>query len=138
MWQKALLSGAEWISITSFNECHEGTQIEPATIPATQESGFRYFSYEGAYGLRGDRAPFAYLDRTHYWVQKFTEKYNPERTVCGRILTGWDFEEAAHCSDWCGEYTVTRDFQNVYYVLPGFDPQTISWTTNWLVAGRRN
>ncbi len=50
------------IGVTSFNEWHEGTQIEPAvskTIP-----GYRYEDY-------GDRPADYYLTRTRYWSDKF-------------------------------------------------------------------
>ncbi len=42
MYLKAIESGARYISITSFNEWHEGTQIEPA-IPMKTEK-FNYFN----------------------------------------------------------------------------------------------
>ena len=69
LWQAAIASGSEWITITSFNEWHEGTQIEPA-IPKSTEK-YIYDDYESAYGLSGNTAEFAYLTRTHYWVNKF-------------------------------------------------------------------
>ncbi|UCH25813.1 MAG: hypothetical protein JSV66_18125, partial [Trueperaceae bacterium] len=66
LWSRAIASGSEWISITSFNEWHEGTQIEPA-VPK-QILGYEYESYEGAYGLSGENAEHAYLTRTRFWV----------------------------------------------------------------------
>ncbi|MFB7494460.1 glycoside hydrolase family 99 protein [Streptomyces sp. NPDC056161] len=73
-WEYALASGHEdavpdWVSITSFNEWHEGTQIEPATADAP--GSLDYLSYEGAYGRKGVHAQTAYLDRTAYWVARF-------------------------------------------------------------------
>jgi glycoprotein endo-alpha-1,2-mannosidase len=35
MWEHALISKTEVVSITSFNEWGEGTQIEPARVPGT-------------------------------------------------------------------------------------------------------
>jgi hypothetical protein len=70
MWQGALRSGADGVTITSYNEWHEGTQIEPAaTIPLS--AGFGYTGYSGAWGLSGPRALTAYLDRTAYWAARF-------------------------------------------------------------------
>ena len=69
MWRGALRSRADLITITSYNEWHEGTQIEPARAGI---SG--YESYEGAWGLSGRAAERAYLERTAYWVQRFTRR----------------------------------------------------------------
>ena len=64
MWSRAIAAGAEWVSITSFNEWHEGTQIEPAVTPA----GPPYADYDGAYGQTGSGAEGAYLVATATWV----------------------------------------------------------------------
>jgi hypothetical protein len=66
MWHAALAAGADRITITSFNEWQEGTQIEPA-IPL-RLGEYRYISYDGAWGLHGVAAENAYLDRTAYWA----------------------------------------------------------------------
>jgi hypothetical protein len=62
MWNAALRAGADVVTITSYNEWGEGTQIEPAG------RGGRYESYDGAYGLRGRAARRAYITRTAYWT----------------------------------------------------------------------
>jgi hypothetical protein len=59
-----------WVSITSFNEWHEGTMIEPAVW--NPPSGYGYSTYVGAYGSSGAASQTAYLDRTAYWVAQFT------------------------------------------------------------------
>ena len=69
MWRAALMSGADNITITSFNEWHEGTQIEPAK--PGRRGRYRYLSYDGAWGLHGVRAEYAYLNRTRYWSDVF-------------------------------------------------------------------
>lgn len=51
-----------FISISTFNEWHEGTQIAPA-IPK-QVEGVKYLDYE-------DRDPHWYLDRTRYWLERW-------------------------------------------------------------------
>jgi hypothetical protein len=61
-WRGALRAGADVVTITSYNEWHEGTQIEPARRTAG------YSSYDGAWGRRGPAAERAYLDRTAYWT----------------------------------------------------------------------
>jgi glycoprotein endo-alpha-1,2-mannosidase len=68
MWQAALATNPDWIGVVSFDEWHEGTQIEPARdySGATRT----YTGYEGAWGVTGAAAPDAYLSRTAYWVAK--------------------------------------------------------------------
>jgi hypothetical protein len=62
MWRAALSAGADIVTITSYNEWGEGTQIEPAGHRS------KYQSYDGAYGFHGRRAQRAYLRRTAYWA----------------------------------------------------------------------
>ena len=69
MWRHAIASGADAVTITSFNEWHEGTQIEPA-VPR-MKARYRYLSYDGAWGLHGAAATTAYLTRTRYWADVF-------------------------------------------------------------------
>jgi hypothetical protein len=70
MWRAAIAAKADLVTITSYNEWHEGTQIEPAA-PARRLGRYRYLSYDGAYGLHGLAAEFAYLIRTRYWSDVF-------------------------------------------------------------------
>ncbi|KRD77711.1 hypothetical protein ASE43_10325 [Lysobacter sp. Root983] len=63
MFGAAVDSGARWVSITSFNEWHEGTQLEPAR--AADRDG-RYFDY-------APLAPDHYLRRTRYWLSRFPQ-----------------------------------------------------------------
>jgi hypothetical protein len=67
MWRGAVKARADLVTITSYNEWHEGTQIEPARAA---RRGFQ--GYDGAWGLRGIAAERAYLDRTAYWARRFT------------------------------------------------------------------
>ncbi|HCT76321.1 MAG TPA: hypothetical protein DGT23_06975 [Micromonosporaceae bacterium] len=68
-WQNAIATNPEWISITSFNEWHEGSTIEPAS--ANPPGGHGYLTYQGAYGTTGAASETAYLTRTKYWVDRF-------------------------------------------------------------------
>jgi hypothetical protein len=67
-WTGAFASGADLISITSYNEWHEGTQVEPARA-GTCAGAYCYSSYEGAYGQTGAAAETAYLGRTAFWTE---------------------------------------------------------------------
>jgi glycoprotein endo-alpha-1,2-mannosidase len=67
MWSSALRAGADLVTITSYNEWAEGTQIEPASSRPTRPG---YLTYEGAWGLRGAAAEKAYLRRTAYWTRR--------------------------------------------------------------------
>jgi hypothetical protein len=70
MWRAAIAAHADRITITSYNEWHEGTQIEPAAASAWH-GRYRYYSYDGAWGLHGRAAGGAYLARTRYWSDVF-------------------------------------------------------------------
>jgi hypothetical protein len=65
LWTAALASSPDLVTITSFNEWGEGSQIEPAQ-PRTG-----YSCYDGAWGLTGAAAETAYLTRTAYWAGRF-------------------------------------------------------------------
>jgi glycoprotein endo-alpha-1,2-mannosidase len=73
-WNNALnpaTGGAPtWVSVTSFNEWHEGSILEPAQ--SNPPAGHGYLTFDGAYGKTGAAAETAYLDRTRYWVGRFT------------------------------------------------------------------
>jgi glucose/arabinose dehydrogenase/type 1 glutamine amidotransferase len=60
-----------WVSVTSFNEWHEGSTIEPAS--GNPPPGFGYQTFDGAYGRTGAAAETAYLERTAHWVAEFEE-----------------------------------------------------------------
>jgi glycoprotein endo-alpha-1,2-mannosidase len=69
MWSAAIRSGADGVTITSYNEWHEGTQIEPArTRTPRTAAAVSFESYDGAYGLHGLAAERAYLGRTAFWA----------------------------------------------------------------------
>jgi hypothetical protein len=72
MWSAAAAAAPDVVTITSYNEWHEGTQIEPA-----RAAGGAYESYDGAWGLRGAQAERAYLDRTTYWVGRLRGAASP-------------------------------------------------------------
>jgi glycoprotein endo-alpha-1,2-mannosidase len=65
LWTAALAAHPDLVSITSFNEWGEGTQIEPA------QARRGYAAYDGAWGLVGTSAQSAYLLRTTYWSARF-------------------------------------------------------------------
>jgi glycoprotein endo-alpha-1,2-mannosidase len=80
MWRAAIASRPDRITITSYNEWHEGTQIEPARRRGSTIYG-AYDSYEGAYGLEGKAAERAYLVRTAYWTATYRVAAAAERVL---------------------------------------------------------
>jgi hypothetical protein len=65
LWSAAIAADPDYVTITSYNEWGEGTQIEPAAV----HPGYR--SYQGAWGLTGVAASTAYLTRTAYWAARY-------------------------------------------------------------------
>ena len=80
MWAAAIHARADVVTITSYNEWHEGTQIEPAA-PSGRRGSYRYASYDGAFGRHGVDAERAYLDRTRYWAEVYRKalEQHPKR-----------------------------------------------------------
>lgn len=62
-FDSAMKAGPRILSITSFNEWHEGTQIEPAV--KKEVVGRSYLDY-------GTHGEMFYLNLTRLWVQKFS------------------------------------------------------------------
>jgi glycoprotein endo-alpha-1,2-mannosidase len=72
-WTAALDAGVEpaMVTITSFNEWHEGTQIEPAAVGATNGRGYTYDDYSPL-------PPDAYLTLTRQLADRFLATTWPE------------------------------------------------------------
>jgi hypothetical protein len=62
MWKTALGADPDLVTVTSYNEWQEGTQIEPARVATGKPS------YEGAWGKKGVAAQRAYLSATARWA----------------------------------------------------------------------
>lgn len=68
-WERVIAADADFVAIISFNEWHEGTQIEPAVpLRLIHEN---YLSYQGAYGKQGTAAEQSFLRRTARWIELF-------------------------------------------------------------------
>jgi len=72
-WESMFAIGIEpqMVVITTFNEWHEGTQIEPARSGATTSDGEDYLDY-------GDLGSEGYLKLTREWVDRFLSHEWPE------------------------------------------------------------
>ena len=64
MWRAAVRANSDLVTITSYNEWQEGTQIEPARDEVGRPS------YEGAWGKTGASAQYAYLAATAGWAAR--------------------------------------------------------------------
>ena len=65
-WSSALETRPRYVSVTSFNEWHEGTQIEAAS--PQQCEGFTYEDYGRKHGQN------RYLDLTRKWAEVMANK----------------------------------------------------------------
>jgi len=74
-WQSIFDSGSlyGYVSITSFNEWHEGSVIEPAT--SSPPAGINYLTFDGSWSKNGTEAEVSYLERTKFYVDKYTKLY---------------------------------------------------------------
>mmetsp|Transcript_20598 Transcript_20598/g.29549 ORF Transcript_20598/g.29549 Transcript_20598/m.29549 type:complete len:396 (-) Transcript_20598:163-1350(-) len=66
MWNAALQSAPQVVTITSYNEWGEGTQIEPARACSDSDSE-KYLDYS----ILGS---FGYVNKTSWWAKKFIEE----------------------------------------------------------------
>jgi serine/threonine protein kinase len=88
-WNSALDTGIEpqMVVITSFNQWHEGTQIEPAAPGFTTDQGFEYMDY-------GEFEPEIYLTMTNEWVNVIsTKEWPPVYRVQFRIKSTSDWTD---------------------------------------------
>lgn len=86
-WESALSVGVEpqIVTITSFNEWGEGTQIEPAAAGATNGGSYTYADY-------GPLPPEGYLDLTRLLVDDFLARTWPDTTrLRVRLVTTSDW-----------------------------------------------
>ena len=86
-WEAALGVGVEpaLVTITTFNEWHEGTQIEPAAVGATNGLGYTYEDY-------GSLGPEGYLTVTRQWGARFLATTWPDtHRVRIRLVTTSDW-----------------------------------------------
>ena len=67
-WEEALVAGPSFVSITSYNEWGEGTQIEPAREVLKSEG------YEKAYSNYGKGGPHLYINITEKYATTFRER----------------------------------------------------------------
>ncbi|MGH9069183.1 MAG: hypothetical protein ACRD0J_17100, partial [Acidimicrobiales bacterium] len=73
-WAGALEANPDQVSITSYDEWHEGSQIAPDQALCLT-SGFCYKTYDGAYGTTGPASAGAYLARTGHWTRLYGVRY---------------------------------------------------------------
>ncbi|MCJ7626737.1 MAG: hypothetical protein MUO76_24865 [Anaerolineaceae bacterium] len=74
-WERMFAVGIEpmLVAITTFNEWHEGTQIEPAASKVTTPNGYAYLDY-------GKLSPDGYLKLTREWSDRFLTYEWPSTT----------------------------------------------------------
>src|SRR5262249_41679660 len=71
-WTETLAADPKFVAIISFNEWHEGTQIEPA-IAVNNPATASYLNYGHPYGTQGTRGEEIYLRRTATWIDIFQQ-----------------------------------------------------------------
>lgn len=118
-WEAALGMGVEpaIVTITSFNEWHEGTQIEPAAVGVTNNLGYTYEDYDPL-------PPEGYLRLTREWVDQFLSRnWPPTYRIRIRLTT---------TSDW----TTFNLIDGGTWLRPSLVSASDEATDAWLDQGR--
>ena len=118
-WGAALGTGVEpaMITITSFNEWHEGTMIEPPQFEVDDHAGYSYEGFEGS-------PPEMYLYQTQDWIDRFLARTGP-RTYRMRI-------QITTTSDW----TTLDILENGRRIKPAWiRPERVSVSESAVAAG---
>jgi hypothetical protein len=77
MWAGAIAAAPEIVTITSYNEWHEGSQIEPAKPFCNPGTGQCYLNYTNDFGLPDPQAQQGYLNRTAGWSTAYRSTRTP-------------------------------------------------------------
>jgi hypothetical protein len=88
-WKAALGVGVEpqMVAVTTFNEWHEGTQIEPVAVGVESGFGYKYPDYGGL-------PPDGYLTKTKEWADIFLAMEWPKTTALRiRLMTTSDWTD---------------------------------------------
>lgn len=88
-WERMFAVGVEppLVAVTTFNEWHEGTQIEPAVAGASRPNGEAYLDY-------GALPPEGYLTKTREWAEVFLDYEWPQTAKLQlRMITTSDWTD---------------------------------------------
>jgi hypothetical protein len=77
MWAGAIAAAPEIVTIATYNEWHEGTQIEPAKPFCNPSTGQCYLDYTNDFGLADPQAQQGYLNRTALWSTAYRSTRTP-------------------------------------------------------------
>jgi len=114
-WEAALGVGVEpaLVTITSFNEWHEGTQIEPAAVGATNGRGYTYDDY-------GPLPPEGYLALTEQWITRFLQTTWPASTALRiwiETTSDWTTFNLISGADWLRPSLVSASVKATYATM---------------------
>lgn len=116
-WERMFAAGVEpaIVAITTFNEWHEGTQIEPAAPDMARPNGDPYLDFSPL-------EPEAYLDMTRQWVETFFNHEWPEGILLRvRVRTTSDWTDVTLISGaaWRAPDLVTASEEATLAALSG-------------------
>ena len=76
-WQTIVRCDPTFVTIVSFNEWGESTNIEPAS--SHPPAGYHYATFSGTLEKTGTDSETVFIDRTKYWVRQYDRSLLPSR-----------------------------------------------------------
>ena len=78
-------ASSQYVTITSYNEWGEGTQIEPASLNTNVESLASFEGRKNKKYLEYPNDEWFFMNRTKYWSEKWNENFKEKKGMLNNV-----------------------------------------------------